>query len=341
MEQQKVFGISNIFMLNKVISYLYRIKRFFIELNVVVVIPHALKNLIFLYRYRKEHNNIAIVILCEHIGDIITCEPVSTYLKKDQGKNVVWIVRKSYKSILSLFENVDLVLDVDCLSECIIMKYFMKSFEVHNLHFDSRACTKYLLKLHNDNKTYSMTNYFSHGSILETFSTTGNLPPLKKKPHLLLSNEDRFPQLNTKFVAIHLDANEEGRKWGVPNWEGLLKSFPDVTFIEIGLKPHLSHISNCDSSYCGKLSLVDIAYFINRCSAFVGIESGVAHYANALRKPSLVLIGTYRSFDYYVPYSEWENNFFMLHHNGPVSEMPLDRVLKEFEEKILPYLLLY
>jgi heptosyltransferase-3 len=324
-------------MIKELVNIQYRIRLFFLKLKVIVIIPHALKNIIVLFRYKKKHDNVAVVILCEHIGDIITCEPVSSYLKKERDKTVVWVVRRSYMSLLSLFENVDLVIDVDCLSECKMMTYFMRSFEVHNLHFNSRVCTKYHLKLYNNNQIYSMSNYLTNGSILETFSTTGNLPPLKKKPHLLLSTDDRFPDLRSKYVAIHLDANEMTRNWGVHNWERFLLSYPDISFIEIGITPHLSHISNCDTTYCGKLSLVDIAYLINKCTAFVGIESSVAHYANALGKPSLILMGKYRNFDYYVPYSRWDDNFHMIHFNGQVCELPLNCVVNNFEEKIMPF----
>ena len=100
----------------------------------------------------------------------------------------------------------------------------------------------------------------------------------------------------------------------------------------------MSHVSNCDSSFCGNLSLIDIAYLIDKCSAFVGIESSVAHYANALGKLSLIMIGKYRNFDYYVPYSEWDENFYMIHYNGFVKDLPLSILLDEFNKKILPYL---
>lgn len=304
------------------------------------LIPHAIKNVYTLYKYNKEcGGNAAVVLLCQHIGDIVTCEPVSTYLKKEKGKKVVWIVRKSFKEILTLFRDVDLIMEVDCVSECVYMSFFMHSFEVHNLHLSPRECHKYHLNLYNPNTTYTMENYFNFGSILETFSTVGNLPALKMKPHLELSSEDRFPELDLPFVAIHVIANEVKRQWPFEKWEKLIRSYPNITFVEVGLTPHFRELSNVISEYCGKLSLVDIAYMINKCSAFLGIESSIAHYSNALSRPSLVLLGQYNFFDYYVPYSEWDTNFFMIHHNGTVCELPLDRVLKEFNEKLLPYLL--
>lgn len=320
-------------------SYRGTVKIFIRKLMSILLLPHIIRNLVRLYKYRKKYNGqISVVILCEHIGDLIACEPVSSYLKHNQNKKVVWIVRRSYKEIITLFRDVDMVLDVDCISECTIMNWFMHSFDVHNLHFDTRNCSKYYLDLHNNNTTYTENTYYHYGSILQTFSKVGNLPALKQKPHLDLKLEDRFPELNTPFVAIHLDANEDSRKWGIKKWESFLMTYPNIKFVEIGLISHLSHVSNCDAAYCGKLSLVDIAYLIKKCTAFVGIESSVGHYANALGKPSLILMGKYKSFDFYVPYSEWDDNFYMIHHNGYAKDLPLDTVLEEFDEKILPYL---
>ncbi len=316
---------------------LYRIKWHSRKLLAVTLIPHIYKNLKRLSLFSKENNgNIAIVILCEHIGDIITCEPVSTYLKKEKGKNVVWIVRSSYKEVLSLFHDVDMVLDVGSISECAIMTKFIKNYEVHNLHMDSRGCNKYGISLHNNNKTFIFDNYFRYGSILETFSVVGNLPRLKKKPHLTLSSKDRFPELNFPFVAIQLDSNEEIKSWDTEKWEKLIASFPNIHFVEIGLTSHLSELSNCDSSYCGHLSLVDIAYLINKCKAFIGIDSSVAHYANALDKTSLIMIGKYASYEHYVPYSVWEENFYIIHVDGIVKNLPLEQVQGLVNEIIVP-----
>ena len=318
-------------------NFLYRIKWHSRQILAVTLLPHIYKNLKKLRSFSKENRgNIAIVILCEHIGDIITCEPVSSYLKQEKGKKVVWIVRSSYKEVLSLFENVDLVLDVGCISECAIMTRFIKSYEVHNLHMDPRGCSKYGISLHNANKTYVFDNYFKYGSILETFSVVGNLPRLKKKPHLSLLPEDRFPELSIPFVAIQLDSNEGIKSWDTEKWQKLISSFPNIQFVEIGLVSHLSQSPNCNSTYCGHLSLVDIAYLINKCSAFIGIDSSVAHYANALDKPSVIMLGQYANYMSYVPYSVWDDSFYIIHAKGVVKDLSLEQIQEIIKERIIP-----
>ena len=54
---------------------------------------------------------------------------------------------------------------------------------------------------------------------------------------------------------------------------------------------------------CGRLSLLETAEVIRRAALFVGVDSGPAHLANAVGTPGVVLLGRYRGFDAYVPYS--------------------------------------
>ena len=65
--------------------------------------------------------------------------------------------------------------------------------------------------------------------------------------------------------------------------------------------------------------------------AFVGIESSMGHYANALSKPSLIMMGKFHNFTVYNPYSVVEDNFRMIHFNGPVKDLPVEMVCEEFD----------
>ena len=311
-----------------IIKYIFAIK----------LLPAAVSKYLIINKYcKKERGNIAIVILVKHIGDIITCEPVSTYLKNTKGKKVVWIVEDSLKDILTMFTNVDLVVPVDCVTECVFLKRLLKRYEVHNLHFEPRYCSKYPFTLHNEITTYNYKTYLNYGSILSTFSVVGGLPSLHEKPTLRLDDADRFPEINYPFIALHLQANDRSREWEIKKWSKLVQSFPQYHFVEIGVKPLLNEV-NCDSSYCGKMSLVDIAYMVRKSSVFVGIESAVAHYANALDIPSLILIGSYNNFEEYTPYSAWNDSFTMVRTKGLAKNLSVEIVQERLAEKIEQYL---
>ena len=272
----------------------------------------------------------AIIILFEHIGDIVACEPVSRYLKNSYS-SVIWIVNRKYMEIPTMFRDVDIIFPVSSISEIVYLKPLLHNYNVLNLHFDGRRCHQYCLALHNHNKFYSVHNYFNYGSILETFSEIAGLPRIKEQPQLLLKEEDRFPEIKSGFVAIQLESNESCRMWDIEKWEQLIKMNPNLLFVEIGLNSHFKHLTNCNTSYCGKLSLSDIAYLMRKSKLFIGIDSSGAHYANALNIPSIILLGSYHEFSQYNPYAVTPSSFKLLY-RPIVNEITVDEVQREVSD---------
>ncbi len=298
----------------------------------ICLLPSAIKKVRLIKNYREQNANIAIVVLCEHIGDIISCEPVSTFLKTKFDKTVIWIVNEKYKEVIELFENVDFVLPVSCVSEYFYMSLFLKSFEIHNLHFDKKQCRKYGLVLRNNNKLFHIGNYVKYGSLLQTFSVTGGLPMLDNKPHLMLDEEDRFPEIDYPFCVIHVESNEPTRTMTKEKWIEILSHFPDNRFVEVGLHSELNDASNCCSIYCGKLSLVDSFYLVKKCSLFVGVDSSMAHVANALQKRSLIIMGRYHDYDNYMPFSGFDVNMKIVRSSEQVRDMSIEIIVDELKE---------
>lgn len=313
------------------INFTKRLKKRLKQIYSVVLLPKALKKVHLLYAYKKSvGGRVSIIILYEHIGDIIACEPVSRYLKSHNTK-VVWVINEKFKDLLSLFQSVDMILPVSSIAEIIYIKAFLRESDIYNLHFDGRPCFRYDLHLHNKNREYSPQNYFNYGSILETFSQVAGLPRLKECPRLCLQSEDRFSEIKSGFVSIQVDSNESCKMWDFEKWEKLIQMNPNLIFVEIGLKPHFSHLSNCFTSYCGKLSLSDIAYMMRKSRLFIGIDSSGAHYANALNIPSIILLGSYHEFSQYNPYAVTSSSFKILYRLN-VNDISVDEVQREMSE---------
>ena len=315
-------------------SLLRGIKIFFMRMASVILLPRVLMILFDILKYHKRNKgNVSIIILYEHIGDIIACEPVSSYLSKYKKNKVVWIVNKKYASILTLFDNVDKTIKVETFSEVVYLNFFLSSLRTYNLHLDGKQCTRFYLTLHNKNRKYTTTTFLDKGSLLEIFSETANLPRLNIRPHLAINNcEDRFPELNYPFVAIHVVANDKVRMWDINKWERLIEYYPNIQFVEIGLHPSLRPMPNYITEYCGTISLVDIAYLLKKCIAFVGIESSIGHYANALNKPSLVLTGKIYNFKAYNPYCMMPDNSKLIQYPGPLNDLPFNLVTNELDK---------
>ena len=74
---------------------------------------------------------------------------------------------------------------------------------------------------------------------------------------------------------------------------------------------------------------------------YIGIDSGPAHLANAVKTPGVILLGRYWTWDYYMPYTGFyadARNCRILRHAGPVTDLPLDLCLNTVDE-VLPALL--
>ena len=58
------------------------------------------------------------------------------------------------------------------------------------------------------------------------------------------------------------------------------------------------------SNLCGQSGIAETAEDDSRRAAlFIGIDSGPAHLANAVKTPGVILLGRYLTWDYYMPYT--------------------------------------
>jgi heptosyltransferase-3 len=82
---------------------------------------------------------------------------------------------------------------------------------------------------------------------------------------------------------------------------------------------------------CGRGSLKAYAALIANAALFVGVDSGFAHVANALRVRGVIILGAYRKFPNYFPYSgfyiEPFNCALVRATPRPASEVPVDAVI--------------
>jgi heptosyltransferase III len=101
--------------------------------------------------------------------------------------------------------------------------------------------------------------------------------------------------------------------------------------VELGLRPVGGGRTAGCIDPCGQLSVFETAKVIRRSAAFVGIGSGPAHLANATGVPGVILLGNYRRYSRYMPYSgsyaagatdeaiQWE---------GPAADVPVQQALR-------------
>ncbi len=291
------------------------------------------------YRPKK----IIAVGLIEHMGDIVACEPVARHVRlKNPHAYIVWCVRSEYRELIDSHPSIDETYVVSCVTEWILLRESLIFDEIVDLHINHRycpACKTPLEKTHGNLHVKDLT-YYSYGSLLASFSLGAGLPALNDAPKVYVSDDVRHAvdslNLPSRFIAVHAQSKERCRDWKKEQWDALSRKIADsigLPLLEIGFTAVLNSAVN----FCGRLSILETAEVIRRAELFVGIDSGPAHLANAVGTFGIILLGTYKVYKHYMPYSgEYADgtNAELLYAEGNVSAISVDDVFKAIERNI-------
>ena len=296
--------------------------------------------LVLVARIKKTDVTIIAVSLIENFGDIVACEPVIRHLRQNHPDAfIVWLVREPFRELVESNPHIDKVVTVFCLTEWIWLSRCQLFDVTVDLHLEGRVCQLCAIPLRKrtGNREITHDNYFHFGSLLSAFSQSAGLPALTESPRVYIPDVVRrkvdAKSLPQSSVVFHCNSKELIRDWLTQNWQNLAEkmiSLYGVTILEVGTK---SVLAQCGlSSYvnlCEELSLLETAEVIRRSSLFVGIDSGPAHFANALGVRGVVLLGHYHQFKRYLPYANNTSSTKpeLVYNDGPVAAIEVDRVL--------------
>lgn len=253
------------------------------------------------------------VLLVMSLGDIMACEPIPRRLKAlAPGAKVHWIVLGQFAEALEGNPYVDEVVKVASLTEGKEIASAKASGDgnaiVVDCHFDGTSCPATNRIFQNPaNPAVNVHNYYAFGPLLGTFSLAAGLPISDDAPLFHLGAE--FPQeLEQAFkapcVVFHCHSSEKCRDLPDAKWNEMAARLTDagVNVVEVGSVRALAG-RNGVFDFTGRRSLRKIAGAIDAAKVFVGIDSAFAHMANAMRKQSVVILGKFRNFESYFPYS--------------------------------------
>lgn len=285
-----------------------------------------------------------LVGLVEHLGDIVAAEPIARYLRSQYpDATIAWAVRPPFRELIDTHPCIDLAVPVNCLTEWMALRDSSSFDHVHDLHVPGKHCPICRIKLPalRHHRGIRMENYYHHGNLLEIYCTCGSLPVLRDGPLVYLTDTHRQRidalDLPERFVAVHASSNQESRDWDRRKWEAFARrTAPAISIVEIGATPVLAP-SHGIVGMCGHLSILESAEVIRRAELFIGIDSGPAHLANAVGTFGIVLLGHYGPYTRYMPYSGGYadgSNAYVLHHDGPVAEMPVARVVEALQRRL-------
>ena len=296
---------------------------------------------------RKHKNRLRIISLVEHMGDIVACLPVAAEIRRRQpNAQLIWIAHKSYAELLSGNPNLHSVIPQICLGQWIALEKIVRwtGIDVVDLHVHEKPCakTKWTLKKPEQLRTVDTENYYDFGCILQSFSLAAGIPlSAELQPDLSYCLDSAKSKKGSSdqrpYVVLHASSNEATRNWTAENFlalaEHLIRNGFDV--IEIGLVPVINLQSPSFNSLCGRSSLTELAKLIANAALFVGVDSGFAHVANALQVKGVIILGAYRNFPNYFPYSGFYTdsvNCALVRANlRPASTVPVDAVIAAAE----------
>lgn len=281
------------------------------------------------------------IALVGHLGDIVACEPVARYVRAEHPDDyVIWISRFHYRGLLAFHPDIDEVMTVTCLTEYLKLAEADPFDRLIDLHVNQQVCNRFGTVYHKTRGDPSVTleNYFQHGSLLESFSKSAGIPPLRDAPVMHIPSVTR-EQVNRwiprePYIVIHAESNMPNKDWKTEHWKTLVEQLAGelpFKFIEIGLKPRVAGRTSCVLNFCGRLSQIQLAELIRRAAGFIGIESGPAHLANAFERPAVILMGRYKNYDRYMPYTGHLRDHaaeMLIRWDGPAAEIPVEEVLK-------------
>jgi ADP-heptose:LPS heptosyltransferase len=288
------------------------------------------------------------IILVEHFGDIVACEPVVRYVHAQYPNDLlIWVCRRQYYDLVSSHPKLNAVLPVSCLTEAFLLRDSGVFDRAIDLHINGRVCDWFgtVQNKAAGNANITINNYFSYGSLLESFCQAAGLPPLRDNPVIHVppakKHLNSLPPL--PYMIIHATSSKPERDWPPEKWTALLdalaKEFTGV-FVEVGLEPRIAPGGRIINR-CGQLSLMELAVLFQHCAAFIGIDSGPAHLANAFCRPSVILMGRFKDFERYMPYSGFlqdHSEEMLLRSSGLVAEISIKEAAARVTEVLRKYL---
>ena len=290
-------------------------------------------------RRRQPGRPVVAIGLVEHLGDIVATEPIIRHLRREHPDGyLVWVVGHRYRELLEHHPQLDAVLPVGCLTDWILLRDAGVFDRVVDLHFHQRHCARCGIRLVKPDGGRGVTsdNYYALGNLLHAFCRIGGLPTLADAPELHVPAAPRAAvdrlALPPAYVAIHCASNETVRDWTADGWRELVSRILDLgrPVVEVGLRPVVGPARPGYVDLCGRLSILETAEVIRRAAAFVGIDSGPAHLANAVGTPGVIILGEYGPYRRYMPYSgEYASgrNATVLHADGPAAGTEVATVL--------------
>lgn len=101
--------------------------------------------------------------------------------------------------------------------------------------------------------------------------------------------EERF-SFDVPRVAIHAQSGVETKDW--PYFAELVEELRKDGYAALQVGAYKDKLIPGAIDFRGKMPLLELAAFLSKCAAFVGLDSGVSYMADAMKVPTVVIQGS-------------------------------------------------
>jgi ADP-heptose:LPS heptosyltransferase len=277
------------------------------------------------------------ILLVEHMGDIIACEPVTRWARKRYPTSrIVWVTKPAYAELLTSHPDIEAVLTVRSLASVPAIVQSGVFDATIDLHVNSRATDIEDVRYTKTwgNPAIDTTTYLRERSLIGALSKAAGIEELSGEAslHIPPAAKETIDRLNlpASFVVVHTTSNDPARDWTTEAWQELAAYIVDAGLhvIEVGTDSRLAASSGV-TSYCGRLRVIESAELIRRARFFIGIDSGPAHMANVWHTPSLILLSRFHGHDWrpYEGFFVQQSERVLLRHTGHLASLSVSHVI--------------
>lgn len=285
------------------------------------------------------------ILLLERLGDFVAASAVVHLVReRHPDLRLAWFGRARYREIALAVPGIDDYVAVDCYGELADVVAGLSGWRLFDLNLNGKSCACCGGSWRNlsGNTTVDTENYLDVGPLAAAFAAVAGIPWRPTAPALQppAAPADQ-PVIDGDYALVHAESEESARNWHEHGFRQLVDQLLERTglsVVHVGMRPATwlpAHPRIRDLG--GATSQLGLIALAARCTLFVGIESSVAHLANVFVRPGLVLLGRYRRFVHYMPYTGSYGNggAFLLRYASECAFLPhsvvaraLDTVLR-------------
>jgi heptosyltransferase-3 len=279
------------------------------------------------------------------LGDVVAAEQAASALAAPR-RFLVWLINPLYAPILRHIPWLDAVVPMAGTTEWRVLRRLFPGVATSIFYPDGAPCPWLGIALPNPNPDgLTIANYYDHDSLAAVYAKVAGVAAPDRAPRLYCcagtDNETILQQIGlvSEFAVIACRSYDASRSFPAASLQEVadwLMTNTSLSLVEAGLDPVLQPRPRIIQPR-GGIAIDQQAVLLSRAKIFLGVDSGFSHIANALGVPAVILLGRYKTWTRYNPFSgPWAlgQGCTILRADGPLSELGSGTVIGALRQRL-------